>query len=407
LNVLSPEGPFDAAEFDRQVRDALANLHDQAALAIHPLARLMSVGPPKGTQPPSRADHLRHTLLSAIDRLRPPAEAERGHGSPEWRPYHLLHGRYVEGLSLQQLQANLSLSERQLRREHSRAIEAVARHLRDALLPDAGQARHAGETAPAAFPVTPTSLDLLELLQGVTATLLRRAEAEGATLRIEAGPARPRVLSDRIILRQVLLSLLNYALDVRSAGPVVITTEAEAARIFVRTRFEIDEPPAADEEHALSLACFWCEQIDAELVDGIERIAEGWGQLTLSLPSADQPLLLVVDDQETALQLYQRYLARTGLKVTGVRDGSQVLGLARRLQPRAIMLDVMMPHMDGWEVLQGLKADPATRQIPVIVCSVWEEPELANSLGASGFLSKPIKQGDLLAALARLDLLQP
>jgi len=133
----------------------------------------------------------------------------------------------------------------------------------------------------------------------------------------------------------------------------------------------------------------------------------GVGELTLSLPSADESLLLVVDDQETALRMFQRYLSHTNLRLMGVRDGCEVLPLARRLQPQAITLDVMMPNMDGWEVLQSLQADPATCHIPVIVCSVWEEPELASSLGAADFLGKPIKQKDLLAALARLDLLGP
>jgi CheY-like chemotaxis protein len=64
-----------------------------------------------------------------------------------------------------------------------------------------------------------------------------------------------------------------------------------------------------------------------------------------------------------------------------------------------------MPTMDGWEILQALQADPETRHIPVIVCSVWDEPELAFSLGAADFLKKPITQRDLLDALVRLKLL--
>jgi CheY-like chemotaxis protein len=78
--------------------------------------------------------------------------------------------------------------------------------------------------------------------------------------------------------------------------------------------------------------------------------------------------------------------------------------MARSLQPQAIALDAMMPDVDGWEILQALQADPATRHIPVLVCSVWEEPQLAFSLGAAGFLKKPITQRELLAALQRLGL---
>jgi CheY-like chemotaxis protein len=402
--VTDPQVPFEASEFERQVRDALANLNDRAALATHPLASLVVASPAKGGQASTRADVLREALLAAIERLRPPADIERKTTSTEWRPYQLLYGRYVEGLSLQQLQGNLALSERQLRREHSRAIEAVSRHLQDTLLP--GRLGQGDESAPVNFPVSAASLDLLDLLDGVIETLRRRAESEGARLDLVSPSSHPRVISDRVVLRQVLLSLLNYALDTRSEGAVRISLETSDPRVLVRTDFQIDDAAPLDDQRALELACFWCEQIDAVLMVWLERPGPKRGRLTLSLPGADQPVILVVDDQESALRLYQRYLAHTGLKVTGVRDGAEVLGLAKQLQPQAIMLDVMMPNMDGWEVLQGLKADPATQRIPVIVCSVWEEPELASSLGATGFLAKPIKQADLIAALERLQLLR-
>jgi CheY-like chemotaxis protein len=113
---------------------------------------------------------------------------------------------------------------------------------------------------------------------------------------------------------------------------------------------------------------------------------------------------LVVDDQETALRMFHRYLSQTNLKVIGVKEPNQVLPLARQLQPQVITLDVMMPTMDGWEILQTLQTDPETQHIPVIVCSVWDEPELAFSLGAIDFLRKPITRKDLLAALERLKL---
>jgi len=61
-----------------------------------------------------------------------------------------------------------------------------------------------------------------------------------------------------------------------------------------------------------------------------------------------------------------------------------------------IILDIMMPKMDGWEVLQSLKLDEETKTIPVIICSAWGEPELAKSLGAVEFLRKPVTQRDLL-----------
>ena len=75
--------------------------------------------------------------------------------------------------------------------------------------------------------------------------------------------------------------------------------------------------------------------------------------------------------------------------------------MARETPPDAILLDVMLPDQDGWEVLQTLKADPLTCEIPVIVCSVFDDPRLAESLGATGFIHKPVGRAAFLDQLCR------
>jgi Amt family ammonium transporter len=72
------------------------------------------------------------------------------------------------------------------------------------------------------------------------------------------------------------------------------------------------------------------------------------------------------------------------------------------LRPAAIVLDIMMPGMHGWDVLQRLRASRQSADIPVIICSVINNPDLAQALGASIFLPKPIRQEEILAALDRL-----
>jgi CheY-like chemotaxis protein len=104
--------------------------------------------------------------------------------------------------------------------------------------------------------------------------------------------------------------------------------------------------------------------------------------------------------------MFQRYMGRANLEVIGITDPTQGLATAQKIQPALIILDVMMPHIDGWEVLQTLKLDPETKHIPIIVCSAWGEPELARSLGAIAFLKKPVIQKDLLDALIHLGLVQ-
>jgi CheY-like chemotaxis protein len=125
----------------------------------------------------------------------------------------------------------------------------------------------------------------------------------------------------------------------------------------------------------------------------------------LELQPANRSKILAVDDHEPAIRIIQRYLSQTNIQVVGITDPTKVLGLARTIHPQAVLLDVMMPSTDGWEILQALKSDPETHKIPVIVCSVWDQPDLAYSLGANGFLKKPINQTELLNELARSNLL--
>jgi CheY-like chemotaxis protein len=116
------------------------------------------------------------------------------------------------------------------------------------------------------------------------------------------------------------------------------------------------------------------------------------------------PLVLVIDDNEGLVSLLQRYLTDQTCRVVAATSGEEGLRLAQQLRPAAIVLDVMMPVMHGWEVLQRLRAHQQTTDIPVIICSVFNNPELAQALGATLFLPKPIRQEEILAALARLSV---
>jgi CheY-like chemotaxis protein len=82
-------------------------------------------------------------------------------------------------------------------------------------------------------------------------------------------------------------------------------------------------------------------------------------------------------------------------------DGREALRLARSLHPAAITLDVLMPGMDGWEVLRELKDDPETRDIPVIMVTMTDDRELGFALGATEFLTKPVDRGRLVKLLDR------
>jgi CheY-like chemotaxis protein len=81
---------------------------------------------------------------------------------------------------------------------------------------------------------------------------------------------------------------------------------------------------------------------------------------------------------------------------------SETLAKAHELQPAAIILDVLMPGVDGWSVLQALRSSSELRQIPVIICSVINDPELAAALGAAVSLKKPLSRLELIEALQQV-----
>ncbi|MBN2146449.1 MAG: GAF domain-containing protein, partial [Anaerolineales bacterium] len=130
-------------------------------------------------------------------------------------------------------------------------------------------------------------------------------------------------------------------------------------------------------------------------------------QVSEVLTSVERPeggrVVLAIDDDRQVLNLYERYLHDHGYDVVVLTDPAKAVETARTVQPFAITLDVMMPKIDGWQVLEALKKDPETRAIPVVICSIVEEREKGISLGAVSYLTKPILEDDLVKALTRLN----
>ena len=124
-------------------------------------------------------------------------------------------------------------------------------------------------------------------------------------------------------------------------------------------------------------------------------------------PEPGKDLVLAVDDDPGVITLFKRYLESDGYEVVGLLDSSAALEMARSLaaSPQgqgslvAITLDVIMSRMDGWQVLDALKADPQTAGIPVILCSVMEGLERGLSMGAAAVVQKPVTRDELLAIL--------
>jgi CheY-like chemotaxis protein len=112
--------------------------------------------------------------------------------------------------------------------------------------------------------------------------------------------------------------------------------------------------------------------------------------------------VLVVDDDAQIRNFLKYYLQEEGLIAYEAESGSRAMELARKRRPTLILLDAVMPAMDGYEVLEALAGDEATRDIPVIVLSGGESSDVAMELGAADYLVKPIARGTLLQAVNRI-----
>ncbi|MGE5843194.1 MAG: response regulator, partial [Deltaproteobacteria bacterium] len=137
-----------------------------------------------------------------------------------------------------------------------------------------------------------------------------------------------------------------------------------------------------------------------------EKVAEKAGADREERPAAvdtkGKKVLLAIDDDPDVLSLLKQNLEDEGFYVVGGLSAEEGIRKAKEIHPFAVTLDVLMPQKDGWSVLSELKADPATRGIPIIMLSIIENKDLGYSLGAFDYLLKPFQKEAILAALHRI-----
>ena len=156
----------------------------------------------------------------------------------------------------------------------------------------------------------------------------------------------------------------------------------------------VESEPGKGSLFTIRMPLIAAAQPAAESIDGLAAHANG---------NAARPLVLVVEDDPPASELLSRQLEHAGFRTEIVRSGADVVSKAAASRPAAITLDILLPGLDGWEVLTRLKHDPATASIPVIVISVVDNPELAIALGAVDYFVKPVPAKELIARLQRFN----
>jgi CheY-like chemotaxis protein len=117
--------------------------------------------------------------------------------------------------------------------------------------------------------------------------------------------------------------------------------------------------------------------------------------------------VVVIDDDRPSVELLSAYLKGLATRITKARDGPSGLAAIRRVRPDVVLLDIRLPGMDGWGVLQALQADPETAGIPVVIVSILDERGKGAEHGAAGYLVKPVGRESLLSTLARIGAFGP
>ncbi len=403
----------DDAQFTNCLRTALVSLYDPAALRGSPLTRML--GTSRQRDP---AVALRRLLIDAIESLRPAAGVPPD--SRAWRIYQVLRRRYIEQVPQRKVAADLGLSVRQLQREEKLAREMLANHLRflhklddrvaQAISTTPGHERQPPHTCDRELEWIRTSLppQFVQVDQVIAQALeTLKPLFDSHQVRVEYAPHDdlPLVHLQAQVLKQALLHILGIAAS-GALSRVIIRSAHREHKVFLDIKFasadDVDRPISASPD-GLAMAERLVSLCGGRLEVTVHKDGKGNSHLEIrvTLTCSEQALVLVIDDNPDTLHLFRRYLAGTRYRFAGASDARQGMTMAVELQPQIIVVDIMLPEQDGWALLGQLRAHPSTCHIPVIVCTILSQKQLALSLGASDFVRKPVTRSNFLLALDR------
>ena len=405
--------------FIEYLRDGLSHLHDTKRLRQNPLSTLLGL-----THRPDAASALRCILVEGVESLKPTDDTPSQ--SRDWRLYDSLFYYYVQQLDQRIVADQLALSVRHLRREQRAALEVLADKLWKQLDLETKLHENTNEAITPAQAAPISSLEVSELawlkdLPSEKPTDLKEALSEvlelaqplliqhNAGTKVTIDDDLPSLAVHPVALDQILLSLLNVAIPRSEGGKVQIKAEPLdwAIGIQVQSSTVSSSLQPMQEEDAASLEV--ARQLTI-LCGGKLSVEEDGSpfSILLNLPALERLPVLAIDDNADTLQLLQRYTAGTRFCLVGITDPEQAFDLVEKLCPQIIVLDVMMPKVDGWKVMSKLRQHPLTGHIPIVVCTMLAQENLALALGASGFIQKPVARQALLDALNhQVEMMEP
>ena len=287
-------------------------------------------------------------------------------------------------------------------------------------------------------------VNLADLINSVMSTVVGLVKDKPIKLERNIAPDLPPLRVDPTKVRQILLNLFSNAAKFTDSGSITIDAHLQTQngkrevlisitdtgtgisaedQLKLFQPFTQVDPSPTRKTGGSGLGLSICRHL-VELHGGqISLTSEpGVGStfyFTLPVPQPRQrqtgelttgylgPVILAIDDDAQVIGLYQRYLGNNGYKIFPLTEPSRAVEIATKLQPVAITLDIMLSESDGWDVLKLLKSTPATKNIPVIICTLLEEHDKGLDLGAADYLMKPVLEDDLVNAIKRLEPKKP
>lgn len=396
-------GQQEYERFIGVLEQALRYLYDPAELNRLRLAEWLGLGPAR-----SSPLAVQDVLVRAIRALKPSTAVPEQANA--WRYYDLLVQWYLEQLSQEQVARTLSLSSRQLRRLRPQAIDTLARHLcsqYDVHCPSLGTAPT--ETAGPGGPQheitwlesASTRQEVLtgSVIASVLSVIRPLAQSKAVDVHYTERGDVPPIVAEVISLRHALLTLLSEVIRHHPSGTIEMVGERLGERVVITISASFGVAPPCQAWEALGVTRELLVPSDGVLEIACPPTPAAATAFRITLPVLDRIPILVMDDNADALCLFERYLSGTRYRFVGVCDPVALTESAIRVQPRAIVLDLMLPRIDGWELLGRVRSNPVLRNIPVVVCTVLPQEDLALALGAATFIRKPITRQEFLAAL--------
>jgi CheY-like chemotaxis protein len=399
--------------FINDVKDILNHLSDPAYLENHNLVDLFYQGNEKVLA--VRMQALRGTFQESIDFLKPPE------GTPlnaaEWRCFKILNMRYFLLKDWHIIEEELGLSQRQVQRDLKKGLDALVSILWDRYSTqqekknlDNSVQEEIAETYDQelikeelknweiSYDFINLSQILEQALQLSTSLLKTDLHKLVNTSEVDVNLS---VLVDQVLTKQGIYKIFSLMGTGQKNLKVNIKTR-KLNEYFFELSFSFNTSIGINGEYwSIAQLFFTIQGLSHNIIE-----SNGHSIISLVLPVKKQISCLVIDDVESVRRLIDRMLGSYGIQVFGADNYVSALNLIQLVKPDFILLDILMPKMDGWQMIKNLKSIPETSDIPVIICSVLFEPELSQAVKAAAYIRKPINRLELIQTLQDLNIIK-